>query len=243
MSRPVLIEGDDPRILLVCDHASAAVPPGIDLGIAPELLTKHIAIDIGAAALTRALAQHLAAPAVLAAVSRLVIDLHRQPDHPRLIPEMSDGHVIPGNTGFDRYERIAAFHRPYHRTLAAEIARHCPRLIASIHSFTPCLEEGGTQRPWQIGILSNRDRRAADLAVAALEARGIVTGDNEPYSGRLLNATINRHAEARGIPSLAVEVRNDLISDHAGVVHWCDILGQILVDIRNKLAQGRSIAP
>jgi predicted N-formylglutamate amidohydrolase len=243
MSEPDIIEGRDPRILLICDHASAVVPDGIDLGIAPDLLNKHIAIDIGAGPLTRALAQQLDAPVVLATVSRLVIDLHRQPDHPGLIPESSDGHLIPGNVGADRHERIAAFHAPYHRTLAAEIARHRPKLIASTHSFTPCLEDGGTPRPWQVGILSNRDRRAADLAVAALEARGIVTGDNEPYSGRLLNATLNRHAEAQGIPSIAIEVRNDLIADDAGVAHWRDILGQILIDIRNSLAQGRPVAP
>jgi len=235
MSAPERIAGDDPRILLICDHASAAVPRDIDLGIAPGLLTRHIAIDIGAAPLTRTLAAQLDAPAILATVSRLVIDLHRQPDHPRLIPETSDGHPVPGNIGADRFARIARFHAPYHRALAAEIVRQRPQLIASIHSFTPKLEEGGTDRPWQIGILSNRDRRTADAIIPMLEARGIVTGDNEPYSGRLLNATLNRHAEAAGIPSVAIEVRNDLIADARGVAHWCDRLAPILADVRGRL--------
>jgi len=243
MSAPEILNGTDPRILLVCDHASNTVPGDIDLGIAPDLLLKHIAIDIGAGPLTRALSEQLGAPAILATVSRLVIDLHRQPDHPRLTPETSDGHLVPGNMNVDRHARIARFHAPYHRALAAEIARHRPQLIASIHSFTPRLEDGGTDRPWQIGILSNRDRRAADAIIPLLEARGIVTGDNEPYSGRLLNATLNRHAEAAGIPSVAIEVRNDLIADQYGVAHWRDILGQILLDLRNSLAQGRPVAP
>ena len=111
-------------------------------------------------------------------------------------------------------------------------------MLASIHSFTPALESGGAgARPWEAGILYNRDRRAADLAVAMLRAAGIATGDNEPYSGRVLNATLNRHGEAAGIPSLAIEIRNDLIRDEPGVARWTDILALLLVDIRNSLAR------
>ncbi len=237
MSAPRHIAGKPGGTLLICDHASNAVPDGVDLGVEPHLLDKHIAIDIGAAPLTEALADRLGAPAVLATVSRLVIDLHRQPDHPGLIPAMSDGHVIPGNRPRLRDERIARFHAPYHRALAGVIRETRPTLLASIHSFTPRLEQGGAHRPWEIGILSNRDRRAADLAVALLRAAGLPTGDNEPYSGRVLNATLNRHGEATGIPSIAIEVRNDLIGDEAGVARWTDILAPILERIRNSLAR------
>ncbi|WP_204302830.1 N-formylglutamate amidohydrolase, partial [Stenotrophomonas maltophilia] len=72
--------------------------------------------------------------------------------------------------------------------------------------FTPCLEHGGSDRPWQVGVLYNRDVRAAHPTVRFFEDRGFVTGDNEPYSGRLLNATLNRHAEGQGIPSVAIEI-------------------------------------
>src|SRR3546814_3177944 len=81
MSQPTILDGDA-DILLLCDHASNVVPEGITLGIAPELLDLHIAIDLGAEPLTRALAERLDAPAILATVSRLVIDLPREPDHP-----------------------------------------------------------------------------------------------------------------------------------------------------------------
>jgi predicted N-formylglutamate amidohydrolase len=242
MSAPLYIAGKAGGILLICDHASNAVPEGIDLGIDHHLLAKHIAIDIGAGALTEALAARLVSPAVLATVSRLVIDLHRQPDHPALIPERSDGHVIPGNRADQRAERIARFHAPYHRTLASVIRATRPRLLASIHSFTPQLEQGGAPRPWEIGILSNRDRRAADLAVALLRAAGLPTGDNQPYSGRMLNATLNRHGEAAGTPSIAIEVRNDLICDDKGVARWCDILAPILETIRKSLARDTPLA-
>lgn len=230
------IAGTGP-VLLICDHASSAVPDDIDLRIAPEWLEKHIAIDIGAADLTRSLAGMLGAPALLARVSRLVIDFNRQPDHPGLIPVLSDGHPIPGNDDANRADRIARFHAPYHRALAAQIAEQSPRLIVAIHSFTPALESGSDPRPWAVGILYNRDIRAAHPAIDALRAAGVQTGDNQPYSGRQLNATLNRHGEANGIASFAVEVRNDLISDAGGVDRQAQLLAPIIADICNSLAQ------
>src|SRR3546814_4703851 len=110
-------------------------------------------------------------PAILATVSRLVIDLHREPDHPALIPTASDGHVIPGNTAADRDERIDRFHRPYHEALARLIDTWAPRLLASIHSFTPQLENGGEPRRWEAGILYNEDDRAARVAIALLDRK------------------------------------------------------------------------
>lgn len=223
-------------ILLLCDHASNHVPDDVALGVEKRLLDLHIAIDIGAGALTRALAARLDAPALLGPVSRLVIDLHREPDHPQLIPTESDGHAIPGNVGVDRFARIAQFHAPYHRAIADRIAAKAPRFILSIHSFTPALETGGGPRPWEVGILYNRDARAARPAIDWLTGQGLMVGDNEPYSGRLLNATLNRHAEANGIPSIAVEVRNDRISDGAGVARWTEILAGMADHLRNALA-------
>ncbi|MEO6217996.1 MAG: N-formylglutamate amidohydrolase [Sphingomonas sp.] len=243
MSAPRILPGPPGGILLICDHASNAVPGDIDLGVDPVLLDKHIAIDIGAGPLTERLAARLNAPAILATVSRLVIDLHREPDHPALIPLTSDGHAIPGNETADRVDRVGRFHDPYHDALAALIETQRPILLASIHSFTPELESGeGGERPWQIGILSNQDRRAADRSIRLLTEAGVMTGDNEPYSGRQLNATLNRHGEANDIASVTIEVRNDLISDDAGVERWADILAPVLAQISNILASGRPSA-
>ncbi|HWK34747.1 N-formylglutamate amidohydrolase [Sphingomonas sp.] len=226
------------NVLLVCDHASNAVPAGIDLGIAPDLLGRHIAIDIGAGALTRALAVRIGAPAVVATVSRLVIDTNREVDHPTLIPPVSDGHPIPGNVGADRFDRIARFHAPYHRAIAARIRAHRPRLILGIHSFTPRLESAAAaaDRPWQIGILSNRDRRAVGPALAFLAGQGLIVGDNQPYSGRVLNATLNRHGEGQGIASAGIEIRNDLLDDAAQIARWAEILAQMIAAVGKDLA-------
>ncbi|MFL9842748.1 N-formylglutamate amidohydrolase [Sphingomonas sp. ST-64] len=226
-------------ILILCDHASNTVPDDIDLGIDPALLDKHIAIDIGAAPLAEALAAQLGAPAILAAVSRLVIDFNREPDAPGLIPHVSDGHAIPGNDAADRDARIARYFAPYHAQIARTVRARRPALIVVIHSFTPALENGLAEpRPWEAGILYNRDARAARIGVRLLREAGIVTGDNQPYSGRVLNATMNRHAEATGTPYLGIEIRNDLIRDAAGVERWREILAKLVTDVRDHLAQG-----
>lgn len=235
MTQPDIVPGGS-DILLLCDHASNRVPEGIELGIRPEQLDLHIAVDIGAAPLTRALAARLDAPAILATVSRLVIDLHREPDHPDLIPSASDGHPIPGNALPDREARLLAWHRPYHEALARLIDETEPRLLAAIHSFTPRLETAVAYRPWEVGILYNQDDRAARVALDLLAAEGLVVGDNQPYSGKLLNATLNRHGEGRGIPYLAIEVRNDLIADADGVARWSDILARVIAETRNRVA-------
>lgn len=230
-------------VLILCDHASNAVPADIDLGIDAALLDKHIAIDIGAGAVSEALAARIGAPAILAAVSRLVIDFNREPDAPGLIPQMSDGHAIPGNEGADRQARVARFFGPYHREIAHSVRAGRPALLVSIHSFTPVLESGIAEpRPWEAGILYNRDSRAARVAVRLLREAGIVTGDNQPYSGRVLNATMNRHGEATGTPYLGIEIRNDLIANEAGVARWCEILAKLVTDVRNHLAQERPAA-
>ncbi|MEZ0243917.1 MAG: N-formylglutamate amidohydrolase [Sphingomonas sp.] len=231
-----VIPGSATDVLLLCDHASNHVPDDVDLGIEARLLELHIAVDIGAGPVTRALARRLDAHAILGGVSRLVLDLHREPDHPNLIPTHSDGHAIPGNVEINYEERLNRFHIPYHTLIEDRIRAHRPALILSIHSFTPQLEQGGAPRPWEVGILYNEDESAALPAIDWLRAQGLPTGDNEPYSGKLLNATLNRHAEAQGIPSIAVEIRNDLIRDDAGVQRWTDILARLTAHLRNHLA-------
>ena len=227
-------------LLIVCDHASNAVPPDIDLGIDPALLDRHIAWDIGAAALGEALCARFGCPGLFGTVSRLVIDLHREEDSPALIPTVSDGHLIPGNADADREARLDRFFRPYHARLEAVVAAQTPELIVAVHSFTPQLETvDGPIRPWQVGILYNEDDRAACIAISALREQGLLTGDNEPYSGRLLNATMNRHAEAHGIPYLAIEVRQDLIADAAGVIEWVERLSPVIERCLSLAPAGR----
>ena len=224
-----LIDCGATPILIVGDHASNHVPTDIDLGIAPELLGNHIAIDIGVAQVAALIAERLKCKAILAGFSRLVIDANREEDREGLVPESSDGHAIPGNIGADKPERLDRFYRPYHDEVARQLGCIERPFILSLHSFTPDLRsDPAQQRPWEIGVLYNTDDRAARIAIPLLEAAGLNTGDQLPYSGRLLNATMNRHAEANGVPYLGVEMRQDIAGTAAGQRRFADILAPIV---------------
>jgi predicted N-formylglutamate amidohydrolase len=234
-------------LVLLCDHASRFIPRALDnLGLGQAELSRHIAWDIGIADVTRRLAEIMDAPAVLSRFSRLIVDPNRALDDPTLVPRISDGVIVPGNRELAPAEigrRIAAFHRPYHaavdRVIEGKLADlrqsgRRPALI-SMHSFTPVIK--GTERPWQIGILWNRDPRIPEPLMARLRAEGIVVGDNEPYSGRDNHGyTLHVHAEPRGLANALIEMRQDLIDTHHGAAEWTrrirDALRHVLDDPR-----------
>jgi predicted N-formylglutamate amidohydrolase len=226
------IAGDqDSQFLLIADHASNRVPSGIDLGIAPSLLTQHIAVDLGVAPLGRALCAALNCPGILGNVSRLIVDLNREESADHLIPRHSDGHAIPGNAidAEARQARIDTYWRPYHDRVAAQIAAQMPKLLISLHSFTPKLAaQPEVARPWEVGVLYNEDSRGARRAIPLLETENVIVGDQLPYSGKVLNATMNRHGEENGIAYLGLEMRQNLISDDAGIAHWAALLAPVI---------------
>ncbi len=228
----------DAGVLVICDHASNALPPHYGtLGLPPEALERHIAYDIGAAALTRALAERLDAPAVLSTFSRLLIDPNRGADDPTLVMRYSDGAIVPGNARADAAEialRRERYWAPYRETVDATVAAmlaagEWPALV-SIHSFTPVWR--GAARRWKIGVLWDCDDRLPGPLLKALHdeddlhAHGI--GDNEPYDGALEGDTIDAVATARGLSNALIEVRQDLISDAAGVEAWADRLARLV---------------
>ena len=102
-----VIEGDlAGGLLIICDHASNAVPPEYGtLGLPRPELDRHIGYDIGCDALSRALAERLRAPAIVSLFSRLLIDPNRGEDDPTLIMRISGGAIVPGNAGVDADER------------------------------------------------------------------------------------------------------------------------------------------
>jgi predicted N-formylglutamate amidohydrolase len=215
-------------VLVVADHASNRVPPDIDLGIAPELLHQHIAVDIGVAGIAERMAAHDGIAALLGGVSRLVCDTNRTEADPAAIPETSDGHAIPGNIGIDREARLARFHRPFHAALDRLLEETPPALTLILHSYTPRLASRPAElRPWHCGLLYDRDDRGARAALPLLEGDGLVVGDQLPYSGKVYNAAIERHVESEGRPYLYIEIRQDLIDHAAGQAEWAERLVRI----------------
>ena len=216
-------------VLVVSDHASNRVPEDVHLGIDPELLTQHVALDIGVAEVGALMAGRPGFAAFQGHVSRLVCDFNREEHAPALIPIASDGHAIPGNAldHQDHLARLERFYHPYHEALAALLEATPQALILSLHSFTPLLSSSAEPRPWHCGVLYNQDQRAARIAIPWLEAEGLTVGDQQPYSGQLLNHTMNRHAETEGRPYLGVEIRQDQISDSAGQAQWAERLARL----------------
>lgn len=243
--------GDVERgVILVCDHASGALPGEYgSLGLGKDEFRRHIAYDIGAAALTRELAQRLGAPAVLSRYSRLLIDPNRGEDDPTLIMRLSDGTVVPGNAHIgedERAKRITRFYRPYHDAIARRIdealAAGVVPAVLSVHSFTAHWR--GFARPWHAGILWDRDPRLAVPLIDALRAagNGLVIGDNEPYSGRLKGDCMYRHGTRRGLAHALVEIRQDLLGSEAGIGEWAERLAGCVERIaaREELREIRS---
>ncbi len=238
---PPVVERVNPdgrcNLVLCCDHASRAVPKFMgNLGLDADQFDRHIAYDIGAEAVTRNLCDSLDAQAVLAGYSRLILDLNRPPGHPDQMPEISDGTVILPNQSIDEEERLMRMRElfePYHTTLRQALvetwARMKPPALFSVHSFTPRF--GTEHRPWDVGILWNRDPRLAVPLIEKLRALGLHVGDNEPYSGRQIAYTINCHGASSGLANVVIEINQDQVMDPAGIERWCGILTDVLKDV------------
>jgi predicted N-formylglutamate amidohydrolase len=216
------------RIVLFCDHASNFIPAELhDLGLPSPELQRHIAWDIGAAGVTEALSEIFDAPAILCNTSRLVIDCNRQLSASDLIPEISDGTVIPGNLHLNeaaRSIRIERWFHPYHDAVESVLrereTRGVQSIAVSIHSMTPSL--AGKPRPWKIAISSHLDRSLADPLLAELRRPAdIVVGDNQPYDlDPKLDYSTPFHALSRGLPHVQVEFRQDEIPDATTQQRW-----------------------
>lgn len=239
---PYEIEGRDRpgRWLVTCDHAANTVPDfvnGGSLGIAPEDMARHIAYDVGAAGVARALAAALDAPAILTNFSRLVIDPNRGEEDPTLVMQLYDGTIIPANRGVTEAqieERLARLYRPYHDAYET-LATRPGTVIVAIHSFTPQLK-GRPPRPWEVAVLySHRDARFSKPLISRLQLEGDLTvGDNQPYSGHLPGDSIACHALDPDRQNTLIEVRNDLIAtpetQHAWGMRLAGVLDAVRVE-------------
>ena len=236
--QPFEIEGKhrDGRWIITCDHATNRVPDwvnGGDLGLPKADMQRHIAYDIGAAGVTRHLAEALNSPALLSDFSRLVIDANRGEDDPTLIMQLYDGTIIPANrhiTEAEREQRLDQLHRPYHTAYSSLIAERHEPIICAVHSFTPQLRGRGT-RPWEIGVLYASDARLAMPFMKACKEQGWCVGDNEPYLGHLPGDSVDQHALRDGRPNVLIELRHDLIEDEAGQADWANKLAPILDNV------------
>ncbi|BBO02993.1 MULTISPECIES: N-formylglutamate amidohydrolase [Bradyrhizobium] len=250
----LLDEGDIPPVhevnaggtspfLLTSDHYGRVLPRALgDLGVTEAELTRHIAWDIGIAGVAERLARLLDAHLIAQRYSRLVIDCNRPPAAVSSIPVISEATAIPRNEGISDGEREARrreIFEPYHDRIDAAIDARLhdkwPTVLVSLHSFTPVY--AGVARPWHIAALYNRDTVLPQLLLKHLRAEGdLVVGDNEPYAvSDLTDYTIPVHGEGRGLVNTGIEIRQDLIADHAGQQQWAERLARILAGVAVEL--------
>lgn len=234
-------DGSSP-VLLVCEHAGRRVPKALGgLGIPASEMDRHIAWDVGAAAVARMLSDRLDAALLLQPYSRLVIDCNRPLEAADCIPEVSDGTPIPANRDLDeaaRRSRFDSIHTPFHDAVAELIDRRLsddrPTILIAVHSFVPQLRVAGIQRPWHVGLLFNRNDRLARALMQHLTARepDLPAAFNEPYQvDDFTDYTIPVHGEARGIDHVLAEIRHDLIADPPGQERWAALFASAIGDV------------
>jgi predicted N-formylglutamate amidohydrolase len=243
-------DGESP-FLIVADHAGNDMPRALGrLGIPETECERHIAWDIGIAAVGRLVANALDATLVQQNYSRLVIDCNRMPGSETSISEVSELTAIPGNIGLSEDQiagRVRAIFQPYHQRIEAELDRRRQAgrrtALIAMHSFTPVFMS--VTRPWHAGVLYNRDPRFAHLLLDLLKREdGLVIGDNEPYSVTdASDYTIPVHGEQRGLHHVAIEVRQDLIADDKGQREWALLLERLLPLAYQKLTAAEILSP
>ena len=230
------------RWLVTVDHATNRVPADIgggSLGISDQDMARHIAYDVGALGLARALGHLLDSPVIASDFSRLVIDPNRGEHDPTLVMKLYDGTIIPANRHVDAAEverRLQTLYRPYHDAYAKLAARREDTVVLAIHSFTPCLK-GRALRPWHVGVLyGHEDARLSQPRIARLaQETDLCIGDNEPYAGQLPGDSVDRHAIASGRHNTLIELRNDLIATDTQQQAWAARLAPILQEVLAQL--------
>ncbi|MDO5606495.1 MAG: N-formylglutamate amidohydrolase [Paracoccus sp. (in: a-proteobacteria)] len=221
--------------VVICEHAGRRLPRALgDLGLPESELVRHIAWDIGARDIAVALADRLDAALFMQRYSRLVCDCNRRPEVAAFIPEISETTAIPGNAGLSdeaRAARISEVFAPFHDhitgVLDARRAAGRRTILVTIHSFTPVYK--GEARPWEVGVLYHRDRVLSPAMLELLRQTGHTVGDNQPYRvGDDTDYAIPVHGEARGLPCVEIEIRNDLASRADAPDYWSALLADCL---------------
>jgi predicted N-formylglutamate amidohydrolase len=222
--------------IFICEHASNHIPAEYaNLGLDDKELVRHIAWDIGAADVTRALAKRLDASAFLAGYSRLLIDLNRPLHVADSIPLRSEATDIPGNHSLstaERERRARFMFHPFQDSLREHIDRRVTdgrrNILIAIHSFTPVYL--GQHRSWHAGVLFDKAEALGQALITQLSRDPLLNvGANVPYSvSAEADYALVVHGDLLGNPAVLIEIRNDLIADAEGVAEWTDRLAQAL---------------
>jgi predicted N-formylglutamate amidohydrolase len=224
----VLNENGRSPFVLICEHASNHIPAEYNkLGLDDKELTRHIAWDIGAANVTRALSKRIDASAFLGGYSRLLIDLNRPLHVADSIPQRSEATDITGNLSLNAAEkerrRRLIFH-PFQDRLREHLERRSAdgrrNVLVAVHSFTPVYL--GQQRVWHAGVLFDKAALLGQAVIAQLSRDPLLNvGANVPYGVSAdADYALVVYGDQLNNPAVLIEIRNDLIADPEGVEVW-----------------------
>ncbi len=229
-------------IIVICDHAGEAFPEKLNyLGISKEDRKRHITYDIGTRWIGEYIGEKLSAITLVANYSRLVVDVNRSIDRKDCMPEVSFGTYIPKNqnlTKEERQARIDEIYMPYQQaiqtTVDSFLSNEVKPILISIHSFAPVID--GEKRPWEMGILWSDEHSISKDVIKNLKNNNskFSIGDNQPYSlkdGEDFNNTVKNQATSKGLPSLIVEFRQDMVDTEDSAKKMADILLESLVPL------------
>ncbi len=238
-----------PELLLVSEHASARLPDSLGtLGLPVEDLLRHIGWDIGVSEIAKRVHSELGQPTLLGAYSRLLIDLNRPVWSPELILACSDTTMVPGNRGLSQTERearINQYYLPFHKALTHLIRRYRPKAMLCIHSYTSVLKSCPAPRPWHCGVLYDMHVGLGQACLNFLrQIPGLVVGDNQPYRvDHAAEVPIPLHGELKGVPTVLLEIRNDLITKRAGQLQWTEIISAMVTKCVLPHFESRPLKP
>ena len=202
-------------LVLSCEHASWTLPPGVELGVPPDVLQSQAGWDHGALDIAARWSEAIGLPVHAGRYTRLFVDLNRPADDPDAVPAICYGAVVPGNEHLspgDRAARLAAFHAPYwdaiRRDVRARLADRGGVLHLSSHSFDPALDPPARQ--FDVGVLYDPahafEAELAERLMFQLRSAGLAVRANQPYSGTGRAVCTSLRAELAGLRYAGIEL-------------------------------------
>jgi predicted N-formylglutamate amidohydrolase len=218
--------------VVTCEHGGNDVPAAYQALFRGngKLLNSHYGYDPGALDMARSLAAALDAPLVASTTSRLLIDLNRPVDHPKLFSGIT--RAAPAEM---RAEIISGYHEPYQlqvEKLVSQLVARGRRVIhIASHSFTPELD--GQVRSADVGLLYHPGRRGeVELCahwkrILAEYAPDLRVRRNYPYRGKDagLTAQLRLRFATENYVGIELEVNQSIV--FAAGRCWIELLSML----------------
>lgn len=226
-------------LLVNIPHAGRQLSPGLAERLTPS--AGRLADTDWHVEKLYAFAADLGAGVMAATHSRYVVDLNRDPEGKPLYPGADNTELCPAG-GFDGLplyregaapdadevrQRAAAYWRPYHARLAAELAtireRHGFAILLDGHSIISEAPRFFTGRLPDLNLGTNEGRSCdPQLAAAVFDVLSGAPGFTSVHNGRFKGGYITRHygRPESGVHALQLEIAQSCYMDEQNLERW-----------------------